>query len=90
MTLVLTFVVMLLLVAGMAIGVIFGRRPIAGSCGGMKALGLDVGCEVCGGDPNRCDSRGPAAISDPQSRERDRSTGTQRAGSDLYVDATDR
>ncbi|MCB1686557.1 MAG: (Na+)-NQR maturation NqrM [Pseudomonadales bacterium] len=56
MTLVLTFVAMLLLVAGMAVGVIFGRRPIAGSCGGMKALGLDVDCEVCGGDPNRCDS----------------------------------
>lgn len=64
MTLVLTFVAMLLLVAGMAVGVMFGRRPIAGSCGGMKALGLNMECEVCGGDPNRCDSqRGPSTSS---------------------------
>ena len=38
----------------MAIGVILGRNPISGSCGGMKALGMDVSCEVCGGDPDVC------------------------------------
>lgn len=47
---------MLTVVGGMAIGVMFGRQPIAGSCGGMKALGMDVQCEICGGDPDRCDS----------------------------------
>lgn len=57
-TIVLSFLIMLLVVAGMAIGVIFGRRPIAGSCGGMKALGMDVSCEICGGDPNRCETSG--------------------------------
>ena len=55
-TIVLSFVIMLLIVGGMAVGVLFGRRPISGSCGGMKTLGLDVSCEVCGGDPNRCES----------------------------------
>jgi uncharacterized protein len=55
MTTILAFFFMLLIVAGMAVGVIFGRKPIAGSCGGMKALGLDAECEVCGGNPHACD-----------------------------------
>ena len=38
----------------MAVGVIFGRKPIAGSCGGMKALGMEMDCEVCG-DPEYCE-----------------------------------
>ena len=44
-----------LVVAGMAVGVIMGRDPIKGSCGGMGALGIDTTCEICGGDPRRCD-----------------------------------
>jgi hypothetical protein len=48
-------VVIGLVIAGMAIGVIMGRPPIKGSCGGMGALGVDTACELCGGDPNRCE-----------------------------------
>lgn len=55
-TVLLAFLIMLLLVAGMAVGVLFGRKPISGSCGGMKALGMDMACEICGGDPDRCDT----------------------------------
>ena len=55
-TLVLAFLLMLLLVAGMAVGVLFGRKPISGSCGGMKALGMDVSCEICGGNPDLCET----------------------------------
>ena len=44
-----------LVMAGMAVGVIAGRAPIKGSCGGMGALGVDTTCELCGGDPRRCD-----------------------------------
>jgi hypothetical protein len=47
---------MLLMVAIMAVGVVFGRAPIAGSCGGMKALGMEMECEICGGDPQQCES----------------------------------
>ena len=47
---------MLLMVALMAVGVVFGRKPIAGSCGGMKALGMEMECEICGGDPQQCDT----------------------------------
>ncbi|WP_430462458.1 (Na+)-NQR maturation NqrM [Thalassolituus sp. LLYu03] len=55
MTMVLVvFGFMLLIVAAMAIGVIMGRKPIAGSCGGMSAIGMDTACDVCGGDKNKC------------------------------------
>ncbi len=55
MTLLLALLVMLLAVAGMAVGVLFGRKPIAGSCGGMKSLGASTDCEICGGDPGLCE-----------------------------------
>ena len=55
-TLLLAFLLMLVLVAGMAIGVLFGRKPISGSCGGMKALGMGVSCEICGGNPDLCET----------------------------------
>ena len=55
-TVVLAFLLMLVLVAAMAVGVLFGRKPISGSCGGMKALGMGVSCEICGGNPQLCES----------------------------------
>jgi len=55
-TMMLTFVVLILIVAGMAIGVLMGGKPIAGSCGGMSALGMDVACDVCKGDPEVCET----------------------------------
>ena len=50
-----SFLVIGLVIAGMAVGVLAGRPPIKGSCGGMGALGIDTSCEICGGDPRRCD-----------------------------------
>jgi uncharacterized protein len=54
MTVVLAFLLMLLIVGGMALGVMAGRKPISGSCGGIARLGMDTGCEICGGNPVRC------------------------------------
>jgi len=77
-TLLLAFALMLLLVAAMAVGVMFGRRPISGSCGGLSAVGVTAECEICGGNPARCDAgsgpeqgkaaslaRDAAAVKDP-------------------------
>ncbi|WP_372748925.1 (Na+)-NQR maturation NqrM [Litorivivens sp.] len=52
-----TFVVMLFLVTIMAIGVLMGRKPIKGSCGGVgNALGdPDYICDLCGNDPKKCE-----------------------------------
>ena len=47
--------VICLVMAAMAVGVMNGRAPIKGSCGGMGALGIDTACDICGGDPKRCD-----------------------------------
>ena len=45
-TMLLSFVVILLVIAGMSIGVINGRRAISGSCGGLNG----GGCELCSGN----------------------------------------
>lgn len=47
---------MLVLVCAMSVGVIFANKPISGSCGGMSALGMDVACDICKGDPAKCDT----------------------------------
>jgi uncharacterized protein len=44
-TLMLSFVVILLVIAGMSVGVMNGRRAISGSCGGLNG----GGCELCSG-----------------------------------------
>jgi hypothetical protein len=58
-----------LLVTGMAIGVLMGRKPISGSCGGVgAALGeKDYSCEICGGDTKKCEdsNSGRLDIYDP-------------------------
>lgn len=47
------FVVMLLVIAAMAVGAIAGRKPIAGSCGGLGAVGIESTC-ACGRNPGTC------------------------------------
>jgi len=49
------FVFMLIVIALMAVGVLLGRKPITGSCGGMSAIGMETACDVCGGDKQKCD-----------------------------------
>jgi hypothetical protein len=49
-TIALAFVVLILVVAGMAVGVIFSGRRITGSCGGLSALQGIEQCGVCGRD----------------------------------------
>lgn len=72
------FVFMLLIIAAMAVGVIFGRQPIKGSCGGMAAVGMEAECDVCGGDKGKCDTEIKSA----------RKVARQKRLSDLGVDAT--
>ncbi len=55
MTWLVVFCVMLLVVLAMAVGVIFGRKPIAGSCGGIANLGIEKECSICGGDRQKCE-----------------------------------
>ena len=73
MTFMLALLVFMAIVAVMAVGVIFGRAPIKGSCGGLCAVGIDQDCEICGGDPQRCDSNmqpAPVKQFDPHQSDR--------------------
>ena len=56
-TLILSFIIMLLVIAGMSIGVMNGRKAISGSCGGLNGSG---GCELCSGK-GQCSNKRKAA-----------------------------
>jgi len=50
-----TFLVMVVVIAIMSVGVIFGRKPVQGSCGGMTSIEGMSECEICGGKPEECE-----------------------------------
>ncbi len=52
---ILTFVVLGIVILAMSVGVLLGGKPIKGSCGGMSAIGMDAVCDICGGNPNKCE-----------------------------------
>ncbi len=60
-TIMLTFVVMCLVIVAMAVGVMFKRKPITGTCGGLNAVGLKGECEICGGDMQKCEENSASA-----------------------------
>jgi hypothetical protein len=52
-TFILAFALFLLMVPAMAIGFILQRKTIAGSCGGLGALGISKACDC----PEPCDRK---------------------------------
>lgn len=58
-TLFLAFGLLATVIVIMSIGVIMGRKPITGSCGGVgAALGeKNYTCDLCGGDPSKCEEQ---------------------------------
>jgi uncharacterized protein len=40
----------------MAVGVIMGKEPLKGTCGGLNRFTGDKECPVCGGDTTKCES----------------------------------
>ena len=48
------FLVLLLIITAMSVGVLFGKKPITGSCGGLANLEPGRECELCGGNPSKC------------------------------------
>ncbi len=55
-TFLLSFIIVLLVIAGMSIGVMNGRKAISGSCGGLNG----GGCELCSGN-GRCRNKNKTA-----------------------------
>lgn len=55
-TFIITFVVLLLVIAGMSVGVIFSNRTIKGSCGGLNNVdGMEGECLLC--SKKTCDKK---------------------------------
>lgn len=67
---VLTLAIVLVIVAAMAIGVIVGRKPISGSCGGLANAGVGGPCDICGGDMSKCDESSNAPEPEPAAAPR--------------------
>lgn len=63
---VLAFSLMVLVVVGMSVGVMMGRKPIAGSCGGIGATGVEKACGICGGDVTKCEEASTNAGVEPR------------------------
>lgn len=81
-----------LVVAGMAVGVLMGRPPIKGSCGGMGAVGIDAACDLCGGNPQLCDEESGVAPSTQAEAEQfysaDTKAGDKKANASGAADNT--
>ncbi|KXS38737.1 MAG: hypothetical protein AWU55_1100 [Halomonadaceae bacterium T82-2] len=75
---------MLLLVTAMSVGVLLGRKPITGSCGGLNNLGLKDGCDICGGKDEVCEEE------NRKRRAGARRQSDEQRGLDLGYDATRR
>ncbi len=51
-----TIITMMLL---MAVGVLMGKEPLKGTCGGLNRIMGDRDCPVCGGDTTKCETTAP-------------------------------
>lgn len=80
-TVLLAIVVLLVLVAAMSIGVIMGRKPIKGSCGGVgAALGeTEYICPMCGDDPAKCDEKQSDLAANENAQELSYEAGSSRS-----------
>jgi uncharacterized protein len=54
-TFVMSFLILAVVMTGMAVGVLFGRKPIKGTCGGLNSTEGQTSCQLCGGDPVKCE-----------------------------------
>ena len=60
-----SFVVFLLVVAGMSLGYVFRRKSLQGSCGGITVLGMEKVCDC----PEPCESRKKRLAKEARRRE---------------------
>jgi len=77
---ILAFVLMVLIITGMALGAIVQNKPLKGSCGGLNKIGMKKDCDICGGDDDECEKE--------QERQRQAAMAKDAADSDLAYDAT--
>lgn len=54
-TIIVSVIIVAVLIIAMSVGVLLGRKPIAGSCGGLNKIGMKDSCDICGGNDDKCD-----------------------------------
>ena len=81
----LSFLIMALIMAGMAVGAIAGRGSLKGSCGGLAAIGIEGRCDICGEDPGLRQAKGSAQIGHERRAQRD---GSNTPGGTEFYDAS--
>ena len=59
MEIIIGIIILTIAIAGMSIGVIFNRKPLSGSCGGLSSNGV---CTICGNNPQKCDNTNTDSI----------------------------
>jgi hypothetical protein len=68
MEIVISFFAFVIIIIGMALGLLIQQKPLKGSCGGVARLMGKEDCDLCGGNPLKCDEQnnrlGPQAVSD--------------------------
>ena len=71
MTLLFTILILALVMLGLAVGIIAGRKPIQGSCGGLASATRED-CPICGGDAARCETAPGVVQQVPAARQANR------------------
>ncbi|TXK64971.1 (Na+)-NQR maturation NqrM [Alkalisalibacterium limincola] len=70
MTFLAAIVLVGLLFAGMTIGVMMGRKPVQGSCGGLGSVGVTGDCGMCGRKAGEACAKGESLPDDGARNER--------------------
>lgn len=70
-TIILSIAFFAIVMAVMAVGVIFQGKTIKGTCGGIGALGMGGACDICGGDTQRCEEESNSIQNRSSAKERD-------------------
>ena len=65
-TFIMVFIFFLVVVASMAVGYVFQRKTISGSCGGLGAIGVEKACDC----PEPCDRKKARMERDEAKRQR--------------------
>jgi len=54
-----SLIAIVLMILLMAVGVLMGKEPLKGTCGGLNRFTGDKECPVCGGDTTKCETNNP-------------------------------
>jgi len=57
-----SLVAIILMMLLMGIGVLMGKEPLKGTCGGLNRIMGDRDCPVCGGDTQKCETTKSTSI----------------------------